>query len=253
MTLLMIFDGRYDTLLNYNLNHWLITILHSKQIDIWRYPLNQIIPHARDLLSQDEQARADRFHFSRHRQHFINAHAVLRVLLSHYLKAPPQSLRFACNQHGKPDLIHFTHLKFNLSHSGHQALLAVGLETPLGVDLEFFSSRPYEGIGEHIFSVQENQSLRRLPGMLKPLGFFHLWAQKEALIKACGLGLSYPTKQFDLPLFPTTPVQLHDPVLQKNWQITSFMPEIACCAAVCYDPRITEIRHLTANPKDLLA
>ncbi len=219
-------------------------IIHHSRIDIWQYPLHTEFPEASPLLSHDELARAKRYHFPRHQRRFTVARAMMRLILARYLQKPPNELEFTYNQYGKPQLLHSPSLQFNLSHSGDLALLAVGEEFPLGIDVEFFSARPYEGIGKHLFSPRENQSLHETRTQLKPLVFFHIWAQKEAFIKACGLGLSYPTQQFDVPSNPWESQQIIDPLHNTIWQMISFMPQVACSAALCYHPQVQDIRYV---------
>jgi len=226
--------------------------LINQRIDIWQYPLHTEFDAAQSVLSNDELARARRYHFARHQRRFTVARAMLRLIISRYINIPPEQIEFTYNPQGKPALANAPLLQFNLSHSGDRALLAIGSHFPLGIDLEFFSARPYEGIGRQIFSVKESEALYQLPAMLKPLGFFHLWAQKEALIKACGLGLSYPTKQFDVALLPPANQQLLDPEFKQRWRIISFMPAISCCAALCHHPDVHEIRYLTLGTSGLV-
>ena len=175
----------------------------------------------------------------------------MRRILARYINETPISLDFVAGQYGKPELVNAPFLQFNLSHSGDMAILAVGKDYPLGVDLEHFSARPYYGIGEHLFSKQEIQALKDAPAALTALTFFNIWTQKEAFIKACGLGLSYPTQQFDVPILSSTPQIVADTLHQRSWQIISFMPQIACCASLCYDTSIQEIRYLALSQGDL--
>ena len=229
-------------------------VLKRTRIDIWQYPLHTLFLGAESLLNSDELARAKRYHFARHQRRFTVARAMLRLILARYINLPPAKLTFSYNKHGKPELKDTPSLQFNLSHSGDLALLAVGSELPLGIDLEFFSARPYEGIGKHLFSPIENQALHNISTTLKPLSFFHIWAQKEALIKACGLGLAYPTQEFDVPIFMHANLDIDDLVHKKTWHMRSFMPEIACCAALCHDPEIESVRYLktTSPPNNIL-
>lgn len=219
-------------------------ILKPCRIDIWQYPLHISFENANRLLSTDEQARAQRYHFIRHQHRFTVARAMLRIILSRYLIQPPANISLNYNQHGKPQLTNNNALEFNLSHSCDMAILAIGKKFPLGIDLEFFSARPYLGIGKHLFSAQENIGLTQIDPKLKPLAFFHIWAQKEAFIKACGLGLTYPTQQFNVPILPNTNQPILDPLHQTTRQLVSFMPEVSCCAALCHDPAINQIRYL---------
>jgi 4'-phosphopantetheinyl transferase len=80
------------------------------------------LPTYRARLTDDEQARADRFHFAEDRARFTLGRAVLRQLLARYLGHPNFSL--AANDHGKPYLTEPDHsLEFNVAHSGDLVLL----------------------------------------------------------------------------------------------------------------------------------
>ncbi len=220
--------------------------LLKNHIDIWQFPLqSQSLSDAKTLLNPEELTRAERYHFSRHQRRFTVARAGLRLVLSHYTTLKPSALTFTYSTHSKPALLEHPDVHFNLSHSGELALLAVGREHPMGIDLERFSPRPYEGIGKQLFSTQENLALANTPYALKPLTFFHIWAQKEAFIKASGLGLSYPTQQFDVSPTAPTRLDIHDALHQKTWRMTSFMPGIACSAALCHAPEISTIRYIS--------
>lgn len=225
-------------------------ILQNTRVDIWQYPLHTEFAGAADVLNEDELARAKRFYFARHQRRFAVGRAMLRCILARYTNVPPSELVFSYNQHGKPRLVNDLSLQFNLSHSGDLALLAIGKKFSLGIDVEFFSARSYKGIGKNLFSSSENLGLQQTNAMLKPLAFFHIWAQKEAFIKACGLGLAYPTKKFDVAILPPTNQSCIDTLHQQPWQIMSFMPQVACSAALCHHPTIEEIRYFTLSKCD---
>lgn len=222
--------------------------LHPSRIDIWQYPLDIDYPFANDLLSSEETLRANRYLFSHHRQRFIAAHTALRLILSRYCQIPAHQLVFDQGLHGKPFLINAPALQFNLSHSRNTALLAVGYNHPMGIDLEFFTDRPYQGIADNLFSPIENQSFKNTHPRLKALAFFHVWAQKEALIKACGLGLQYPTQQFNVMPLATSHQTILDTLHHQTWQMATFHPHIGCYAALCYHLAINEIRYLVLPP-----
>lgn len=222
-------------------------VLDETRVDIWQYPLHTPFVGATELLSLDESTRAKRYLFPRHQRRFTVARAMLRRILARYMNLNPSELVFAYNQHGKPELHHASTIQFNLSHSGDTALLAVGKKHPLGIDLEFFSARPYEGIGKQLFSSSEMLALSQVAPSLKPLVFFHIWAQKEAFIKACGLGLAYPTQDFDVAIFPPANQHIDDTMHNKTWHMRSFMPQLACCAALCHHPLVEEIRYINVD------
>lgn len=217
-------------------------ILQPQRIDIWEYPLNIYYAKANLLLSSEEALKAKRFYFERHQRRYTLAHSILRIILAHYAKLSPRTLQFSTESKGKPYLINHQKLQFNLSHSKDMALLAVGYEFPMGVDIEYYSERPYLGIGKILFSELEYHILKQSPPLLLPYLFFNIWTQKEAFIKACGLGLSYPTQTFNVPL-SYEPQSIEDALHHMTWEIQSFMPQIGCSAALCYDCSIEEIRY----------
>ncbi len=219
--------------------------LHAERVDIWQFSLQHLPSWANGLLNPEEQQRAKRYHFSKHQRRFTTARATLRIILSKYLKQIPQNLSFAHNKHGKPSLVNNTEkLHFNLSHSQENALLAVGKENELGIDLEYFSKRSYLGIADHVFSAAEIHALTQLPEESQALSFFTIWAQKEAFIKAVGMGLAYPLKQLTVPALPGTDYEIIDSLTQKTWRLISLMPKAACSAALCIHPSVTEIRQI---------
>ena len=218
-------------------------ILNESRIDLWQFSLEHELHIADQLLNADERARADRFYFSRHKRRFSTARATLRIILSRYLNTAPERLEFDYGPHGKPTVINSQKLQFNISHTGDLALLAVGKGYPMGVDIEKYSARPYEGIAKNLFSDQEYMEFNKAPSSMKPALFFHVWAQKEAFIKASGLGLSYPTKEFHVPTTMPTKQLVDDPLHNMTWHLRTFMPEVACSGALCHHPTIREIRH----------
>lgn len=226
--------------------------LQKETIDIWQFSLLNQPGSAMSLLNEEEQTRARRFHFPRHQRRFTVARAMMRTILAQYLHEKPEHLDFAYNKQGKPMITHKSQIEFNLAHSGELALLAVGQTWPVGIDLEFFSARPYEDIGKHLFSPTELHELSRQADNIKPLVFFQIWSQKEAFIKACGLGLSYPTEQFTVPVLSTDDVEIYDVLHQEYRKMISFMPEIACSAALCYNPAVTRLRKITVKPEQIL-
>ncbi len=218
--------------------------LAADRIDVWQFPLKVLPPNALSILDKDELARADRFYFKRHKRRFTVARSILRTILSSYLQISPATLKFTYNQYGKPSVINSMQLEFNLSHSSDLALLAIGQRSSLGIDLEFFSARPYQGIAKHLFSEQERKELSQLPPALRAIAFFNIWSQKEAFIKACGMGLSYPTEQFSVKAMPAAKELVFDQIHQSTLAIISFMPTISCSAALCFNPEIQTIRQI---------
>jgi 4'-phosphopantetheinyl transferase len=158
--------------------------------------------HGRGLLTGDEQARAGRFHFVADRRRFTVTRAILRALLGRYLDAAPGSLRFELNEFGKPSLVRSQNprgIHFNVAHSGDCSLLAFGLATHLGVDVEYLQvTRDVVDVAQAVFSAAQYESFLALPEGVRKKSFFDTWARKEAIVKALGVGLSLPLNSLEV-------------------------------------------------------
>ena len=196
--------------------------LASAEAHVWRASLEQpvkVVESLYQMLSPDEQARANRFHFDKDRRHFIIARACWRKLLGQYLGIEPAELRFAYGEYGKPHLApamldHSEKMKFNLAHAGGLAVYAFTRLGEIGVDLERIKPEfAGDDIARRFFSPAEVDSFDRQPADARALAFFNCWTRKEAFIKAKGMGLSLPLDQFDVTLAPDQEASL----LRTGW------------------------------------
>lgn len=180
--------------------------LESGSVHVWRISLEQPsdrLDRFRRTLEPDELNRAGRFHFEKHRQHFIVARGFLRSVVAGYLETQPEALRFSYGAYGKPKLASEHVLHFNLSHSHEVALLAVALDAELGVDVEHIRADfASEEIARRFFSRAEVEVFNALPKEEQVAAFFRCWTRKEAYIKAIGKGLSQALDSFDVTLAP---------------------------------------------------
>ncbi len=176
--------------------------LAPHQVHIWRQDLQiSSIQLADDeqLLNTEELATANQFIFAKHRRRYIAARAMLRKLLARYIAITPQNLTFENNAYGKPQLIDVhnpAQLQFSVSHSHELACYAVTCQHTIGIDIEWIHPLDYLGLAERFFANDEYQALAQLPTAQLATGFFRVWTQKEAFVKALGLGLQYPLDQF---------------------------------------------------------
>jgi 4'-phosphopantetheinyl transferase len=156
-------------------------------VDLWRIDLDRPIPGALELLTAGERLRADRFVFDRDRVRFVAGRAAQRVILAGYAGGAPEALVFDLGPRGKPHLT--TGPPFSYSNSGSCGLLAAGGDRPLGVDVERIREvSDASAVGRSVFTPEEWAAWRAAGG--DPCsGFLRVWTQKEAVLKALGLGL----------------------------------------------------------------
>ena len=175
--------------------------LKEGEVHLWRVLLDLPVAEMENLsglLSDDERARAKRLLDGEKAKAFIAARGRLRQILASYLKLSPEEVSFAYKPHGKPYLEKDKDIRFNLSHSGCWALLAVtdGLKT--GVDLERIDKAiDYEKIAARFFSPAERTLLAKFPEPRRRRGFYRLWTKKEASLKCLGSGFTLPEEAED--------------------------------------------------------
>ena len=180
--------------------------LSADEVHLWRIDLAAIAQGSerwREVLSTDECARADRFRAARDREFFTATRAVLRMIAGNYVGMPPATLEFFYSEKEKPhvDADATGGLEFNVSHSGSIAVLAFARARAVGVDVELLRDNfDHEGLARRFFSEREQQEISLLPAAEKYAAFFRCWTRKEAYIKAQGVGLSMPLRDFDVSL-----------------------------------------------------
>lgn len=180
--------------------------LADNEVHLWGIDLDAVATGEsrwRTVLSPDELARADRFHFARDRQHFTATRALLRMVLGSYLGCDPSRLTFVYSDKGKPFLGANSTIpvQFNVSHSGARSVLAFSLGRDVGVDVERIRHNlDCDLLAERYFSPAEQEALVALPLPERCSAFFRCWTRKEAYIKAHGAGLSLPLDSFDVSI-----------------------------------------------------
>ena len=172
-------------------------LLEDGEVHVWRWDLD--LEEARlALLSEDEKARMERFHFKPDARRWAACRTRLRVTLGCYLDLAPENLRFDLGPWGKPGL-RGCPLRFSVSHSGGAALLAVAWRREIGVDLERISrALSPEELASQVLSRQEQAWLRSQAPEQRGAAFLRLWTAKEAYVKATGQGLSFPLTRLTL-------------------------------------------------------
>jgi 4'-phosphopantetheinyl transferase len=151
-------------------------------------------------LSPDEQARAVRFKFDRHRCVYTVAHLLLRCCLRQVTGRA--DWRFRVDAFGKPALaepVGDIPLQFNLTHTAGLAACALVHGHEVGIDAEALDSRgDHLDLARHVFASDEVQMLTALPANIREQAFLAIWTAKEAVIKATGQGLQISLDAFSV-------------------------------------------------------
>jgi 4'-phosphopantetheinyl transferase len=158
----------------------------------------------RAMLSDDERARLTRLRREPDRRAFLAAHALVRSALSRYADVPPADWSFAANHWGRPEIAGpgaVPALRFSLSHTSGLTACAIALDCDCGVDVEAFDRRgdPLQ-LARRVLSAKELADLESREAGTRRDCFLEYWTLKEAYVKARGLGLSLPLREFSFSL-----------------------------------------------------
>jgi 4'-phosphopantetheinyl transferase len=211
-------------------------VLAPEEVHLWYASLEQptsLVEQLMPTLSANERARAERFHFTRDREHYILARGMLRKILGNYLKVELGCLEFNAGPNGKPALIHRSSssaIHFNLSHSHNLTLYAFSRDREVGIDLEYI--RPIaeaEQIAERFFPQQARNVLRNLSPNELDKQFFIYWTRMEAYLKARGDGLAGISDDHDITYWSIYDLQ------PAAGYISALAVQASSIRVVCYE------------------
>jgi len=116
----------------------------------------------------------------------------LQRVLSRYLGLPAAEIRLLGGAHGKPRLADpGGDLRFNLSHSGTLALVAISRGREVGVDVEQTKpGRDFPALAERALDPGDAEAVRAASGDDQARIFYELWTRHEARLKCLGVGLT---------------------------------------------------------------
>ncbi len=210
-----------------------------------------------ERLPIEEQQRATRFRISEAQHRFILARTMLRRVLGANLGADPRILTFATGNRGKPFMA-FPEIedppRFNLSHSGSVvALITATVE--VGVDIESLREiANAERLARRFFSPGEQSSITRFAGAARDRAFLRIWTQKEAYLKATGLGVGMPLREVETEPDPAEPPGLRAIAGDRNeaasWTLLEVEIPDAVCIVAAREPAV-ELQVQRLMPVDL--
>jgi phosphopantetheinyl transferase len=124
----------------------------------------------------------------------VASRRALRRVLARYLDADPEGIELELGERGKPRLADpCSGLRFNLSHSGGAALIAVARGREVGIDVERIRPRgDLVRLAERFLEPGAAAAVRAASSAERPGVFHAAWARHEAVAKCYGGGLGAP-------------------------------------------------------------
>jgi 4'-phosphopantetheinyl transferase len=161
------------------------------RVDVWQVVLDPSAnAEAWPTLGKLEREHAARLRVGA--AQWAGARAALRRVLARYLGIAPGEVAMESGANGKPRLAPGAgaDLRFNLSHSGNLALIAVRLGHEVGIDLE--EVRPEVDGAAIAREVIPHHEASAMAAPVSGVHFFRTWVRREALMKATGQGVVSP-------------------------------------------------------------
>jgi len=207
--------------------------LIEDEIHLWSIDPTQITSEAllkqyKDLLTEDELIKQQRYRFDKDKHSALITRAFVRDLLSYYADVDPCDWRFSKGEKDKPEIINPPiPLRFNISHTDKLIICAVMLNDDIGCDVEN-TKRNTDPllIAERFFSSSEVTELFALPDNKQRSRFFDYWTLKESYIKAWGLGLSIPLSDFSFHISHSSNEKLNNNIKLSFAQHRADIPQI---------------------------
>ena len=215
------------------------------EIHLYHFSFNEtdVLPDYASILPLHEIQRGERFIRETDRKRFYTCYSFLRKILGDYLNIFPQDIQLEKNDYGKPFIKKSqnpNNIQFNLSHSKNNLFFGFCLNNNIGVDIEETDrSINVNDLAKQIFSESDLKSFMQLSDENKLIGFFNAWTCKEAFIKAIGMGMHFPLKNFSVSFTPNQATQLLDiqdeRYHKKDWALKQFNITDTVIAAVAID------------------
>ncbi|MCM1174122.1 MAG: 4'-phosphopantetheinyl transferase superfamily protein [Blautia sp.] len=132
-----------------------------------------------------------------------------------------KSMEYVLGNQGKPMFCDYPDLHFSLSHSGGYALCSMGGQE-LGSDIE--RVRPGKlHVAERFFAEEEKAWLYRANlREERESRMFRIWTMKESFLKATGLGMSLPLRDFTVCIEEDEKVSLHHALNNNTYYIKEY-------------------------------
>lgn len=150
-----------------------------------------------------------------------------------------RDITFCYGSNGKPYIEGAEKLYFNLSHSGEKMMCAVS-EREIGCDVEQIKDCRMR-VAEHFFCESEYRFIQAQKTEEERRDmFFRFWTLKESFMKATGLGMRLPLRDFEIQIGEDG-VSVKQKAAPRIWYMKELDIGNGYKGAVCgLDPQITK-------------
>lgn len=162
---------------------------------LWAAPVE--VGRVAQLLSDGDRERLAALRAAPDRNRFATGRALLRLGTSRLAggAADEVVLDSTCancgRPHGRPTLVHpSVDVQLSVTHSADRVLLAFGVQTGVGIDIEPWGATDFAGFDAVALTAGERAEVQALPVPQADRARTALWVAKEAVLKLQGVGLA---------------------------------------------------------------
>ena len=160
-----------------------------RNIYVFALNINEVCENDINLLHKKQQERIKNIKNERARKQALAAELLvfysIKKLRPKNIPIPP--LR-AAGEFGKPYFTENSDFKFNISHSGDWAVIAVS-DCEIGIDIEKIG-KLRTNVAKRILHEKEKQEFFALNVNFYRIKFYDYWVLKESIVKATGRGMN---------------------------------------------------------------
>ena len=122
--------------------------------------------------------------------------SLVGILLAKYAihtkwNIPIDQIRFGIGSHGKPYVIGYEQVHFNISHSDNICICAVD-DMPIGIDIQKMKPCRFDFIAKRFFTQKEQE--RYIMEGTNQTACYRMWTKRESAGKYLGVGFHYKPK-----------------------------------------------------------
>lgn len=160
-----------------------------KKIHVFAMNINDVCEDRLNLLHKKQQERIKNIKNEKAKKQALAAELLVLYVVKKFkpknISIPP--LRIA-GEFGKPYFAENTDFKFNISHSGQWAVIAVS-DCEIGIDIEKIG-KLRTNVAKRVLHEKEKQEFFSLDINSQKIRFYDYWVLKESIVKATGRGMN---------------------------------------------------------------
>ena len=145
-----------------------------------------------ELLPESRKRKVDNLRFEKDKKLSAGAFILLNKLLEEKNITHPL---FESEKYGKPYILNYPNIYFNLSHSDKIVTGAIS-DREIGIDVEYNDCGIDLNIAKHYFHNSEYENIRNSKNPSDE--FFKYWVLKESYMKYTGLGFNLDLNSFEI-------------------------------------------------------